>query len=572
MPAQKKLAKDQIQNLTAEDMRDFMYGAIQDMIEGSNAPKNVSFDYFMPPIPFGAELASFMSLGNKKEDFKKKGLDNNDMARAAVNFATIVDYVPLLSDKKEVDSESNVVDINTLISSGVRISDLYKSILTNCRVFDNERSEEDQKKLEALRSLLYKDFPEKKNNEENQENNTNNPLDDIDDLLGVNEDLSDDDLLSLDDNDSDEDEINWDSLMSDGASQDDFVTDPDMLSSPTMAKKLYDALEFKFIQVYLNAREQLQTLSPNDPNADMVKKALRIKLRSAKNRWITQGRKVKVEGIMARIEQLSQEGMPQYVSNLRDIFEGSQLSPSIFTDENLGSSLLSERAYYTALRPNGILDAPSLLSVSISSSNTESWRKFERKKTKGGAIIPLFKLPGFVSGGAESVTRKINSEFLKEDFSISFEIVQGLIDRQWLDLGFLESRAYTTVDPRTNKAIDPIMQITQLSDGGNPPKSGMLPAIPVTAYFIRNLKVTSKAFANISDSEAKTFKGRVGINILGFGGSVSRHKHTNETSFSRASTTGTIEAKGTFLVGMSSRYLKKSPNPDFEAFPKDKWV
>ena len=40
-----KLAKDEIKNLTAEDMRDFMYGEIQSMIEG-NAPKNAGFGHF----------------------------------------------------------------------------------------------------------------------------------------------------------------------------------------------------------------------------------------------------------------------------------------------------------------------------------------------------------------------------------------------------------------------------------------------------------------------------------------------------------------------------------------------
>ena len=54
-----KLAKHQIENLSAEDMRDFMYGEIRAMIEG-NVPDNVCFHYFMPPIPFGRELAAFM--------------------------------------------------------------------------------------------------------------------------------------------------------------------------------------------------------------------------------------------------------------------------------------------------------------------------------------------------------------------------------------------------------------------------------------------------------------------------------------------------------------------------------
>jgi hypothetical protein len=59
---EKKFARDNIPKLTAVDMTDAMYGAIQSLIE-QGRPDNVEFHYFLPAIPFGPELAAFMDLG-----------------------------------------------------------------------------------------------------------------------------------------------------------------------------------------------------------------------------------------------------------------------------------------------------------------------------------------------------------------------------------------------------------------------------------------------------------------------------------------------------------------------------
>lgn len=554
-----KLAKDQIKNLTAADMRDYMYGEIQSLIEG-NAPENVAFHYFMPPIPFGPELAAFMDIGPKAKEWKDKGFSNNDLMRSAINFASIVDYVPEISK----DPKGEVIDINTLIASGQKISNAYESILNNCRVVNNSRSEEDQEKLEKLRALLYEE-PEGKGKDGQGESEP----DDIDALLNdssSSDDLSDDDLLSG----LGSDDVDLDELFADGASTEDFVANPDTISEPTTAKKLYDALALNYDTVVLSALDELKKISPNDPNAGLRKKILMRKIRSAKQRWEAQGRKTLVESIIARIEQLSQGGMPEYLAELRERFEGSQILASLFADEELGSSLLSESAYYTALRPNGILNSKGMMKVTISSSNMNSERKFRSSKTSGGVDLPFSF--GSIEASASHEKTKRNAEFFSEDFEISFEIVQGLIDRPWFAKDFIESRAYTTVDPRTNRPIDPIAQITKLSDGKNPPEEGLLKALPMTVYFIKNLTVRSKALASLSESERERISGKAGVSIFGFGANAGHENTTVNTSYSRAGTMGQIRADGIYLVGMSSVYLKNCPNPDFESFPKDQWI
>lgn len=555
-----KLAKNEIKNLTAEDMRDFMYGEIQSMIEG-NAPDNACFHYFMPPIPFGPELAAFMDIGPKAKEWKDKGFTNNDMMRSAVNFASIVDYVPAISK----EDKGQVIDINTLISSGVKISNVYESVLRNCRVVNNSRSEEDKEKLEKLRALLYVPPKEEPIREEGEEK-----VDDLDALLSDSsslDDLSDDDLLS---GLGDDDDFNLDDVFDDGASTEDIVSDPNAISEPTRAMKLYDALAARYDAVRLSAADELKKISPNDPNAGLRLKVLKRKVRAAKRRWEAQGRKTLVESIMARIEQLSQGGMPEYLSELKDRFEGSEILASLFSDDENGLSFLSESAYYTALRPNGILNSKGMMRVNISSSSMQSERKFKHSKTSASVNLPFSF--GTIGGGGSHEKTTRNSEFFSDEFEISFEIVQGLVDRPWFAKDFIESRAYTTLDPRTNEPLDPVAQITKLSDGKVPPEEGLMKAMPMTVYFIKDLTVRSKSLARLSESEIEKMSGNAGVSIFGFGANAEHENTTINTNYSRAGTMGEIKADGIYLVGMSSIYLKNSPNPDFESFSKDDWI
>ena len=319
--------------------------------------------------------------------------------------------------------------------------------------------------------------------------------------------------------------------------------------------------------------DQLAKVRPNDPNAGRRVKLLKNKIRAAAQRWEAQGRRTKIRSIIARIEQLSQGGMPEYLAELRARFEGAEMLASIFADEELGVALVAESAHYTALRPNGILSAPSLLKISISSSDSSSWSKFKKTETSASLSTPILGPFGNSGGEVTKFDQNRESEFFKNVFEISFEIVQGLVDRSaWFAKDFVECRAYTTVDPRTNVALDPIAQITLLSDGKLPPEQGMVPMIPMTCYFIRNLKIRSAALARLSESDIDKISGKAGTSLFGFGAKASHSNTTIETSYSTADNMGLIEANGTYLVAMSSVYLKQAPNPDFETFPKDQWI
>lgn len=547
------LAKDEVKNITAEDMRDYMYGHIQTMIEGSNKPSNVAFHYYMPPIPFGPELASFMDIGSQAKAWRDEGFTINDMMRSAVNFSTIVDYVPVIGNDPSV---AEVVDLNALISSGSKVSGIYEAVLKNCRFFNNERPPEDKEKLQKLRNLLYIDSKDLSEIDEEE------PLSD-------HGDLSDEDLI--DPVEIDGEDLLTSVLSDGGVSTDDFVTDPGSLSSPTKLMQLYEALQSFYDQTELSALDQLKKVDRNDPNAGRRIQILQRKIRAAKRRWETQGHKRRVEAIISRIEQLSQGGMAEYLSDLRNRFEGNKILAAVFADADFGLSLLTESAYFTALRPNGILSAPSLMNFTLSSSNSSTWSKFKQSSSSASFKAPVIGIFGGAGGSVKKFDQNQQDKFFKEDFEISFEIVQGIVDRPWFAKEFIECRAYSTVDPRTGQPVGISNQIINLSDGKTPP-SGSLAALPTTVYFVRNLKVKSKALANLSASDIDKIQGGGGVSIFGFGAKAAHTSETVETSYSSAANSGEITATGTYLIGMSSVFLKKSPDPDFDAFPKDKWI
>ena len=290
MPDAKTLAQSEVENLSVEQMMEFLYGAIQSVIE-RNAPKNVAFHYFMPSIPFGPELGVFMDIGREgksldtEDESGEPRFTVNDMMRAAVNFAAIVDYIPVINTADATDADDgDVVSMNNLISSGQRVSTLYESILRTAKVVDNARTPEEEERLNALRAALYKE-----------------PLPEPEPEPGAE---GEDDLL---DGLEDDEDIDLAALMSDGAETADFVDDPDAIAEPTRPMQLYQALEAHYYQVQARELDKISQISPNDPNGGIKIKASKNRIRTALQRWEAQGRKTQIEGILARIEQLAAE-------------------------------------------------------------------------------------------------------------------------------------------------------------------------------------------------------------------------------------------------------------------------
>ena len=551
-----------VDTLTTTDLLDAMYGSIQELIERGK-PDNVAFHYFLPPIPFGPELTAFMDIGREPMPVDTgNGVEGprftvNDMMRSAVNLALMMDYVPSIDQTVTTTAtEENgvpVVDLNALVSSGRAISQIYDAVLRTCKVIDNSPTEEELARLEKARALLFKQPQE--DAAEAVEN------DEASDIL--------DDLLAEGDG---EDDVDLDALLSDGVEAGDFVEDPDKLAEPTRLMQLYRALENRYQQVKLSQLQKLEEISPNDPNAGEKTHLIQQRIEAAERAWKIQGKKTQVEAVMALVEQLSRAGMPQYVEDLRTRLAANLLRASVFASEESGVGLLSEQAYYTALRPNGILKAPSMMKITLDSSEAQRIHKARQRATTGKAGGFLSAIPLFGSASGKKTSKDIERQFFSEGFHIEYEIVQGVVDRPWLDLAFLESPAYTTVDPISKEPLDAVNQIVTISDGKSPP-TGMMPLVPMTAYFVRNLKVTSRVFKSMSKSERDDFAGKAGVSFMTFGLSGSHTSKTTKSDWSQAQSSGTVEMDGLFLVGYASRFLAKAPNPDFTTFPNaEDWV
>lgn len=535
-----------IKNLTPADLADAMFGSIQAMIERKK-PENIVFHYFLPGIPFGPELASFMDLGltptpvDNRDGNGEVRFTGNDLARSAVNFGVVIDYIPAQDSvvTRTASEEGDlVVDLNALVSSGKRISQAYESVVQNCKVVDNSLSAADQEKLGKLEALLFK---------EPKVVAAGNP-----------ETLTTDDGIK---------ELDLEALLGDGMDAGDLVNDPSQLREPTPRMQAYEATRIAFQKVQDEELEARRAISSDDPNAGEILAASNRKIEAARMRWQILGKKDETEAIMAKIAQLSQGGLPTHVANLKDRLEANRIRAAVFATE-AGAAPLVEEAYYAALRPNGILRAPGM-KFSINSSKSHLWTSMSSKSSsiKAGFFGgPLFG--GKVSKASQDVERK----FFQEGFSISFEIVQGLIDRPWLDLTFLESDAYTTVDPSTKQPLDAVTEIIELSDGRRPP-AGALPLIPVTAYFVRNVTVKSNAFLRLSNEEKDSLSGRAGLSFAGFGTAGKHSANTTKVDSSRISTEGEMVLEGTYLIAVASRMLEKAPNPDFKSHPDPQdWI
>ncbi len=550
---------EKLVELTTGQLIDKLYGSIADIIE-KGQPDNVKVNYFLPGVPFGPELASFMRIGQQPKALENTDEEGatvftaNELGRAAVGFAAMVDGVPVLDDAvvstldDKGEAVEDIVDLSALVSSGRRISSIYESVLANCRVINNTMSDEDQEKLDKARALLYR---ENKPAESDAATDTDEAFADV---------LGDVDAV-----------VDTSALLADGIDLGDVVVDPNEISEPTRIMQLYEALRTRYEMTEMEALDAISKINPNDPNGGRRAELWRKKVQQARARWEAQGKKSAVEAIIAKIETLSRQGMPKYLSDLKAKLRANKWSAALVAND-LGLSMLAESAYYTALRPNGVLDAPGT-KVSITNTQSDRSSSFSSRKKKGkfGLVIPSIPLIASGSASTKSVDRQ--SEFFSQQFEISFEITQGLIERPWLGLAFLECPAYTTVDPKTRKALDKVLEITELSDGKVPPESGMMRAIPSTVYFIKNLVLRSNAIKSWAKSSSKELKGKGGLRIMGLGVGGSGASKTTKFDWDRATTRGEILMPGTYMVAMASRYLRKAPSPDFESHPEaDDWI
>lgn len=314
------------------------------------------------------------------------------------------------------------------------------------------------------------------------------------------------------------------------------------------------------MQAYLDAvieyhTYRVEALAGKDPKAvhfwAMNANALRKKVIAAKNDWITSGYKEDYEKISAYIEQVMSRDMSMLKQQYKDDLDRARL-----TGLASGSDF-----FFTSLVP-GNFHKGGWTKFSFNSSQYDFGSKSSSNRWGGTAGLSL----GIFNFGASASGQhnRYESKFDMERFNLEFEICEVPIVRPWMSTAFLKSKAW-----RFDES-NPDAKGHFLSDGGNPPKrDSMLPAIPTSAIFVRNLKLNFGEASGFNKFVSDQVKGGgfVGWGPFAIGGSYAHQSSSAQHSY--ASSGQGIDINGMQIIGFRCHVLPKSPNPSPDI---KKWV
>lgn len=272
---------------------------------------------------------------------------------------------------------------------------------------------------------------------------------------------------------------------------------------------------------------------------------LRTKVKFALNDWINNGYKNEFEGIAAKIDQMSSRDLSLLKAQYKDAFEKAKL-----TGLASGSDF-----YYTSLAPANFAKSKGWTRFTFTNSDFSSYSKKTTQKwgASGGLSLGFFTIGG--SAGGQRTEFNANCDF--SSFEMSFEICQVPIIYPWLKKNFLTSKTWRFAQGNEG------FKSKFLSDGKRPPSvDSMLPAVPTSMIFIRNLRIN---FANANsvahDLDSKVGGGgMVGYGPFFIGGSY--ESGSSERSRQHHSDTQGIFVDGLQCIGFKCHLLPKSPNPD----------
>jgi len=290
----------------------------------------------------------------------------------------------------------------------------------------------------------------------------------------------------------------------------------------------------------------------------------RNKVRAARADWETTGHKSDYEKIAAFFEQIGRRDMAllkqQYVEDLEKARLTSPVSGSDF--------------FFTSLVPGNFATSTGWTKFGFDAGDYESHRSssynWSRSSGRGGFSC------GFFSGGGSHSESSSHSEyhgqFDSSSVSMTFEIAQIPIARPWLHPAFLTSH-YWRFDQN-----NVVVKGDMLSDGGTTPK-GKMPAIPMSAIFVRKLSLKfgeSHGFSDYINNARQQSSSGGGVFALGgffLGGSGSHRSGSGDSrrDFGFKFENNTMTVEGMQLIGFKCHLLPKSPDPSSE-IPSNAWI
>lgn len=341
------------------------------------------------------------------------------------------------------------------------------------------------------------------------------------------------------------------------------TTQPSELVLSYQAKQqAYDAAALEY-----NAR-RIDALTASDPRAvhDFAINAniYRNKVRTALSDWETTGHKSDYEKIAAFFEQTGRRDLTlmkkQYIEDLEKARLTSPVSGSDF--------------FFTSLVPGNFATSTGWTRFTFNAadyqSHSQSSYSWSRSSGRGG--FSFFGIGGGVSRGSTSSHNEYHSTVDSSRVDMSFEIAQIPISRPWLRTAFLTSH-YWRFDQN-----NVVVKGDKLSDGGAPP-NGKMPAIPMSAIFVRKLALkfgeshSVYDFVKSAQSQATSAGGFVSFGPFFGGGSGAFRSgsggQTRDYGFNFNENGMFVD--GMQLIGFKCHLLPKSPDPDPQ-IPASAWV
>ncbi|MCV7247322.1 hypothetical protein H7J07_03510 [Mycobacterium koreense] len=296
-------------------------------------------------------------------------------------------------------------------------------------------------------------------------------------------------------------------------------------------------------------------------NADIY----RNKVKAALADWETAGHKTDFEKIAAFFEQVGRRDMAllkqEYVEDLEKARLTSPVSGSDF--------------FFTSLVPGNFATSTGWTRFGFTAGDYESHSNSNYQWSRssvggGGGFLGIFG--GSASHSSSSSHNEYHGTFDSSYVDMSFEIAQVPIARPWLRTAFLTSH-YWRFDQN-----NVVVKGDRLSDGGSPPK-GKMPAIPMTAIFVRKLSLKfgeNHSFSDYVDNARSQATGAGGYFSFGpffAGGQGATRSGSGDTrrDYGFKFENNTMAVDGMQLIGFKCHLLPKSPDPAAD-IPADSWI
>lgn len=336
----------------------------------------------------------------------------------------------------------------------------------------------------------------------------------------------------------------------------------DLVTAYNTKMAAYDAAALEY-----NAR-RIDALTATDPRAvhDWAINAniYRDKVRAALADWETAGHRSDYEKIAAFFEQVGRRDMAllkkQYVEDLEKARLTSPVSGSDF--------------FFTSLVPGHFATSSGWMRFGFAASDFQSHSNssYNWSRASGGGGLSFFGFGGGASHSEASSHSDYHGQFDSSFVNMSFEIAQIPIARPWLRTAFLTSH-YWRFDQN-----NVVVKGDRLSDGATPPR-GKLPAIPMSAVFVRKLALRFghsagfRDYVNNARSQSTSAGGFFSFGPFFAGGQGASRSGSGDTrrDYGFQFDDNGMWIDGMQLIGFKCHLLPKSPDPSPD-IPANAWI